>query len=151
VLTVAEIMTRDLITLGPDDSLADAGRLMAEHNIHHIPIVEADNQLVGIISHRDVLAAQDSSLLNERDDALKDDSIVISSVMTTDVKSTDDHASLRGTALHLKQNHMGCLPILRDNKLIGIITDSDFVTIAIALMDQLEATEPEEQFDGGSY
>lgn len=148
MLSVAEIMSRDLITLGPNASLADASKVMTEHNIHHIPIVEDEGTLVGLVSHRDVLSAQDSSLLGESAEARKDDYVAVSSVMIKDVHATDEHASLRGTALHMKQHKMGCLPVLRDGKLVGIITESDFVTIAITLMDQLEAAEPEEDFGG---
>ena len=50
---------------------------------------------------------------------------------------------LRGTAMQLMQNRLGCLPVTRDEKLVGIITDSDFVAIAINLMEQLEQSEPE--------
>ena len=59
MLTVAEIMTREPYTLGPDDNLADARKLMAEHHIRHVPIVTGDNCLVGVVSQRDVLAAAD--------------------------------------------------------------------------------------------
>ena len=46
--------------------------------------------------------------------------------------------------MHLHKNKLGCLPIIRNGKLTGIITDADFVAIAINLMEQLEASEPDE-------
>jgi CBS-domain-containing membrane protein len=68
--------------------------------------------------------------------------------MSTPVQTADESASLRGAALHLLKNKVGCLPVLRKGKLVGIITDSDFVAIAVNLMEQLEAAEPdEEDFD----
>lgn len=145
MLTVAEIMTREPYTLGPDDSLADARKLMAEHHIRHIPVVTPDNNLVGLVSQRDVLAAGDSSVLNKAGEKHPEERYVaLSSVMTSPVQTVDEHAGLRGTAIHLQKTKMGCLPVLRDGKLVGIITDSDFVAIAINLMEQLEESEPEE-------
>ena len=151
MLTVAEIMTREPYTLGPDDSLAAARKLMAEHHIRHVPIVSGDNCLVGVVSQRDVLAAADSSLLDQKAERAQEERyIALSSVMTSPVQTIDEKASLRGTAMHLQQNRLGCLPVVRDQQLVGIITDSDFVAISINLMEQLEIAEPDEG-DYGDY
>lgn len=145
MLTVADIMTREPYTLGPDDTLADARHLMAQHHIRHIPVITGNGVVAGLVSQRDVLAAEDSSVLNVAPSTTEPDRhVALSAIMTSPVHSVDEHASLRGTALHLQQNKLGCLPVIREGKLIGIITDSDFVTIAISLMEQLEAAEPEE-------
>ncbi|MCB1679729.1 MAG: CBS domain-containing protein [Halioglobus sp.] len=152
MLTVAEIMTREPYTLGPDDSLASARQMMAVHHIRHIPVVSADGSLIGIVSQRDVLAAEDSSVLSDatKDTDNRDQYVALSSIMTTPVQTVDERASLRGTALHLQKTKLGCLPVLRQGALIGIITDSDFVDIAINLMEQLEHAEPDDyDFDEG--
>ena len=144
MLSVAEIMTAEPYTLSPDDSLAQARKLMADHHIRHIPIVSGDGSLVGLVSQRDVLAAADSSVLPEQSSREQEENYVaLSSVMTSPVQTVDEQASLRGTAMHLLQNRMGCLPVTRDDALVGIITDSDFVEVAINLMEQLEQAEPE--------
>jgi CBS domain-containing protein len=144
MLTVAEIMTREPYTLGPDDTLATARQLLAEHHIRHIPIVSADGGLLGLVSQRDVLAAGDTSVLNREGGGSRENYVALSSIMSSPVQSVDESASLRGTALHLQKHKVGCMPVLRKGKLVGIITDSDFVAIAINLMEQLEAAEPEE-------
>jgi len=144
MLTVAEIMTREPYSLGPDDSLAKARQLMAEHHIRHIPIVSAEGSLIGMVSQRDVLAAGDSSVLTRGSGGPGEQYVALSSIMTAPVQTVDESASLRGTAMHLQKNKMGCLPVLRGGALVGIITDSDFVAIAITLMEQLEASEPDE-------
>jgi CBS domain-containing protein len=149
MLTVAEIMTREPYTLDPDDSLASARQMMAEHHIRHIPVLSSDGSLIGLVSQRDVLAAEDSTVLNEEGGpGSRDQYVAISSIMTTPVQTVEEHAGLRGTAMHIQQNKLGCLPVLNEGQLVGIITDSDFVAIAINLMEQLESTEPEEdEFD----
>ncbi len=144
MLTVAEIMTREPYTLGPDDTLATARQLLAEHHIRHIPIVSADGGLLGLVSQRDVLAAGDTSVLNREGGGSRENYVALSSIMSSPVQSVDESASLRGTAMHLQKHKVGCVPVLRKGKLVGIITDSDFVAIAINLMEQLEAAEPEE-------
>lgn len=145
MLTVAEIMTREPFTLGPDDTVESARQMMAMHRIRHVPIVDDSGTLVGLITQRDVLAAQDSTVLNpQADENSRDAYVAISAVMTTPVQTTDESASLRGTALHLLEHKLGCLPVTRDGKLVGIITDADFVSVAINLMEQLEMSEPEE-------
>lgn len=144
MLTVAEIMTREPYTLGPDDNLASARKLMAEHHIRHIPVVSAEGTLIGVVTQRDVLAAGDSTVLNPRGERGGEDHVALSSIMTSPVQTADENASLRGTAMHLQKNKLGCLPVLRKGKLVGIITDSDFIAIAINLMEQIEQGEPDE-------
>jgi CBS domain-containing protein len=146
MFTVAEIMTREPYSLGPDDSLASARQMMTEHHIRHIPVLSGDGSLIGLVSQRDVLAAEDSTVLNEEGGPdSRDQYVAISSIMTTPVQSVEESAGLRGTAMHLQKNKLGCLPVLNEGQLVGIITDSDFVAIAINLMEQLESTEPEEE------
>ncbi len=142
-------MTAQPYTLGPDDSLAKARELMAEHHIRHIPVVSGDNCLVGVVTQRDVLAAADSSILPDQSaHEAEQQYVALSAVMTSPVQTVDENASLRGTALHMQKNKLGCLPVVRDDQLVGIITDSDFVAIAITLMEQLEIAEPDmDDFD----
>jgi len=146
MLSVSEIMTLEPYTLGPDDSLAAARKMMSEHHIRHVPVVTGDGCLVGVVSQRDVLAAADSTVLPDQPaHRAEERHVALSAIMTSPVKTVDEHASLRGTALLLQQNRLGCVPVLRDEQLVGIITDSDFVSIAITLMEQLEDGEPEEE------
>jgi CBS domain-containing protein len=141
-------MTREPYTLGPDNSLGDARKLMSEHHIRHIPVVSGEGNVLGIISQRDVFAAEDSSVL-VKNRGSSDHYVALSAIMSSPVQWVDEHASLRGCALLLQKHKMGCLPVVRDGRLVGIITDSDFLGVAINLMEQLEISEPEElDFEG---
>ena len=143
MITVNEIMSVDLRTLTKNDTLADARRLMSSSHIHHIPIVTADNHLVGLVSHRDVLAATESQF---SDTAIIQNSneINIGEIMTHDVTTVDPRANLRQAAVYLQKHDYGCLPVVEDKELVGIITDSDFVGVAINLLEQMEDIEPTE-------
>ena len=139
MFSIEAIMSTNLITVGPDATLAEARSLMHEHRIHHIPVVEGDH-LVGLITLTNVLAATDSFL--REDNRIHADEIGITDAMVTDVATVDLHASLRHAALFLEKHKIGCLPVLDDDKLVGIITDTDFVAVAINLLEQIEETEP---------
>jgi len=143
VITVEEIMSVSVQTLNPKNSLTDAKKLMAESGIHHVPIVDDAGKVVGLVSHRDTLAASDSCLKND-DTTLNADDIAIEEFMTAGVTTVDGRASLREAALFLQKHQYGCLPVVTDGELKGIITDSDFVAVAIDLLEQAEQTEPED-------
>lgn len=143
MLCVEDIMTREPYTLGPDHTLVDAAKLMREHHIRHIPVVSSDGAVVGVISHRDVLAASDSRILHG-DEPGKEAYVALSAVMTTPVQTVAESTGLRAAAIHLRQQRLGCLPVTREGSLVGIITDSDYLEVAITLMEQLEMGEPEE-------
>jgi CBS domain-containing membrane protein len=137
MLTVDTIMTRDLVTVNPGDTLDAARSIMRDRRIHHLPVVEDDSVLVGLVTLTDVLAATDSELRDE-DERMKAKDILIEDVMIRDVMSVDEHAGLRQAALFLEKHKIGCLPVIRDGKLYGIVTDTDFVAVAINLLEQIE-------------
>lgn len=145
MMNIDTIMTTDLITIPPTESLETARTLMHDNKIHHLPVVEEDLKLVGLITLTNVLAATDS-ILRDPDKRLHARDINISDIMVTDVATVDEHASLRQAALFLEKHRIGCLPVESDGKLHGIITDTDFVGVAINLLEQLEETEAYEQF-----
>lgn len=141
--TIDEVMTTELITISPSMNLADARTLMQENRIHHLPVVNEDNDLVGLLTLTDVLAATDSRLRDEESRIHARD-IHVRDVMVNDVITVDARASLRQAALFIEKHKIGCLPVVRDRKLMGIITDTDFVAVAINLLEQLEESEDED-------
>lgn len=162
--TVDEFMITDVHTLSPEDALCDAQNLMIEKNVRHLPVIDKEQRLVGLITHSDVLAATESILnkanfdkasrgQNSQDSTERAGSGAtclshkVAEVMTTKLKVIEPKGSLRNAAIHLQKFRHGCLPVVNDKKLIGIITDSDFVSIAINLIEQLEDAEPYDDDD----
>ncbi|MDH3821550.1 MAG: CBS domain-containing protein [Gammaproteobacteria bacterium] len=146
MFSIEAIMSTNLITVSPSATLAEARTLMHENRIHHLPVLDGDT-LVGLISLTNVLAATDSFL---RDDGsrIHANEIGISDAMVTDVATVDVSASLRHAALFLEKHKIGCLPVMDNHELVGIITDTDFVAVAINLLEQIEETEPvDEDYD----
>ncbi len=141
MFTLDAIMTTDLITISLSTSLAEARSLMQDYRIRHLPVVNDGGELVGLLTQSDVLAATDS-ILRDDDNRIRAREILIQDVMVTKVATVDETASLRQAALFLEKHRIGCLPVVSEEKLVGIITDTDFVGVAINLLEQLEEFEP---------
>ncbi len=140
MFTIEAIMSTNLITVPPSATLAEARALMQEHRIHHIPVV-VDSELVGLVTLTNVLAATDS-FLRDPQNRIHANEISIEDAMVADVATVDVNASLRQAALFMERHSIGCLPVVHEEKLVGIITDTDFVAVAINLLEQIEETEP---------
>ncbi|EGR0419247.1 CBS domain-containing protein [Vibrio cholerae] len=144
MIKVEDMMTRHPHTLLRTHTLNDAKHLMEALDIRHVPIVDANKKLLGIVSQRDLLAAQESSLQR----SAQDDSLIFETplfeVMHTDVTSVAPQAGLKESAIYMQKHKIGCLPVVAKDVLVGIITDSDFVTIAINLLELQEESEPDE-------
>jgi len=140
MFSIEAIMSTNLIMVAPSATLAEARTLMHDNRIHHIPVVE-DDKLVGLITLTNVLAATDS-FLRDSQNRIHANDIIVKDAMVQDVATVDISASLRQAALFLEKHKIGCLPVMDDHKLVGIITDTDFVAVAINLLEQLEETEP---------
>jgi len=143
MLNIDSIMSTDLITIAPGDNLDTARAIMRDKRIHHLPVVINDNHLVGLVTLTDVLAATDSRL-RDQDSRLHAKDIQVEEIMIRDIATVDEHASLRQAALFLEKHKIGCLPVVTEDKLRGIVTDTDFVGVAINLLEQLEENEPGE-------
>ncbi|WP_194436343.1 CBS domain-containing protein [Vibrio fluminensis] len=144
MIKVEDMMTRNPHTLLRSHLLSDAKHTMEALGIRHIPIVDSDRHLLGIITQRDVLAAQDSSLQKETDEQSFTLSTPLYEVMRTNVMSVSPKAGLKETAIYMQKHKVGCLPIVDKGRLVGIMTNSDFVSIAINLLELQEEVEPEE-------
>jgi CBS domain-containing protein len=85
--------------------------------------------------------------LRDQENRIHANEILIEDVMVTDLATIDEQAGLRQAALFLEKHRIGCLPVVTNGELKGIITDTDFVAIAINLLEQVEDSEPvEEQY-----
>lgn len=144
MIKIEDMMTRNPHTLLRSHLLEDAKHTMEALDIRHVPIVDADRQLLGIVSQRDVLAAQESSLQSIPENQSFTLSTPLHQVMHTSVMTVEPRAGLKEAAIYMQKHKVGCLPVVDKGQLVGIITDSDFVSIAINLLELQEEVEPEE-------
>ncbi|PHS87114.1 acetoin utilization protein AcuB [Aeromonas dhakensis] len=147
MMTLSEIMTEHPFTLGPENSVKQAMDLMQQERIRHIPIVDDHHHLLGLVTLSDILATRESKLLiNPEREAEFTDSVQLDEIMTRQVASVDPHAGIKEAALYLQRHKYGCLPVLKGNKLVGIVTESDFIAVAINLLELMEEQEPSDDF-----
>jgi len=139
-MRVADIMTTEVTTLGPRATLAEAAEELRLGRIRHLPIVDKDGVLVGLITHRDMLRAQDQ--LDQP----------IERFMPTDIKTVGPETAAHEAAYVLLRYPIGCVPITDDRGvLVGIVTESDFVRIAYTKLggrvpvDEIEHEELESE------
>lgn len=148
MMTLSEIMTEHPFTLGPSNSVKQAMDLMQQERIRHIPIVDEQHHLLGLVTLTDILATRESKLLliSPEREAEFTDSVQLDEIMTRQVASVDPHAGIKEAALYLQRHRYGCLPVLKGRKLIGIVTESDFISVAINLLELMEEQEPSIDF-----
>jgi CBS domain-containing protein len=142
MITVDEMMTENPRGLAETATLDEALAMMEKYSCHHVPVVNDTNELVGLVTHRDMLGALGSTLNPE--DRVNTNTITLGEIMTTDVFTVAPQTNLRKAAMYVRSQRYGCLPVVENGKLVGIITDSDFVNIAIDLLEQVEDAEPQE-------
>lgn len=149
MITIDEFMTSEPYTLRESDLLDDARKVMTEKHIRHIPITDDDKHLLGLVTQRDVLAATDpASKQQVKSKAHESDAeIKLSDIMIRDVRAIHKTDSLRQAAQYLQSHKYGCLPVISDDRLAGIITDSDFIDIAINLLEQVELLEEADEIE----
>lgn len=127
MLTVRDLMTEEVVTVPPRTSLASVQELMLERNFRHVPVVD-DDLLVGLISQRDLAAflgrASRSDLTEQQ---LKLSDVPASRAMTTGIETIEPEENLRTAAEILLENKYGCLPVVEGARLVGILTEADFV------------------------
>jgi CBS domain-containing protein len=128
-LRVFDIMTRDVITLNRNDSLTTADDVMRLGRIRHLLVVHDDGELAGVLSQRDLFlggllralgygAHAKAQALSPR---------VVKEAMVADPLTTTPNTPLEDAARVMLDNKIGCLPVIDKGKLVGIITESDFV------------------------
>jgi CBS domain-containing protein len=128
-MKVSDLMTSEATTLQRNEMLSLAEQLMNLGRIRHLPVVDEDGELVGIVSQRDLFH---SGLLRalghgKHSAARVRDMLPVKEVMSTDVVTTTRDASLEEAARLMFDRKIGCLPVVEDGRLVGILTEGDFV------------------------
>lgn len=142
MLTVGELMTRDVVTLEADDALIQVDDLLKRHHIRHVPVVHGGT-LVGLVSHRDLIRA-----LARQSAGPGSQPISLREVMTREVETVEPHASAQEAIEKLLDHRFGCLPVVDgQGRLVGIITESDFMRLALKLLKETEAEQAPGRFE----
>lgn len=130
-MIVEEIMKTDVATLSPTDTIADAMALMEIRKIRHIPVINHDSHLVGLVTVAKIREATPSIFhANEHPDILKKP---LQTIMERDVITGHPLDFVEETAALFYEHKISCIPIINDRKLVGIITETDLLRTMIEL------------------
>ncbi len=123
-MLVEEIMNKSVPTLYPDNTIEEALQLLKEKRIRHIPVINKQREVVGVVTDRDLKEATPSSLGNEDRGILNSP---IERIMTKNPITGHPLDFVEETACIFYDNRIGCLPIISQGKLVGMITESDLL------------------------
>ncbi len=130
MLRVRDSMTRDVVTLGPEASAAEAWAVCREHNIRHVPVVE-EGRLVGLVSDRDLRDVRGGGEDRESETPRW---VRLGDMMTRNVVTIHPLDTIEHAAREIYDRKIGCLPVVADGELAGIITSADMMRTLIELV-----------------
>ena len=131
MLLVKDSMTREVVVLSPETTAAEALAICRERRVRHLPVLE-EGRLVGIISDRDLRSAAPALGDPGRVEALG--KLRVSEVMSRDVVSARPDDPIEEAANEMRERRIGCLPVVENDALVGIITSSDVMEALVQLM-----------------
>jgi CBS domain-containing protein len=126
-------MTEGVFAVEVSDNLATVSDLMDERSIRHAPVLQ-DGKLIGLISHRDLLryALKGQAGAPPEVERAAQLTITAGEIMTREVATAHPQTDIRDAARLMIENKYGCLPVVEESRLVGILTESDFVRFLAA-------------------
>lgn len=132
-LAVEHYMTRVLVVVGREETIAEATRRMRLHEVRHLPVVEG-GKVVGIITQRDIHLIQ--SLC-----AAEPHETLVEEAMVHDVYTIEAEDDLRRVAAHMAEHRLGSAVVAHNGKLLGIFTATDALRALAAVLTEMESAD----------
>lgn len=137
---VRDLMTTDVFSVEAGQSISLAEEAMRQLRIRHVPVVSAEGRLIGLVTHRDLLAAKVSALapLSEDERGSFELRFPVASIMQRNVWSVGPDAPVLSAAKLLRDHRFGCLPVVENGLLVGIVSEADFLSLVTDTLDSAE-------------
>jgi acetoin utilization protein AcuB len=132
-------MKKDLVTITKDERMTVARKILKEKNIRHLPVVDG-KKLIGLVTNMDIRKAEASpaTSLEIRELHYLLDKLTVGEIMTRNVITISPDISIEEATILLHDNKIGCLPVVEDGNLVGIITENDVMEILIEVLGMKE-------------
>jgi CBS domain-containing protein len=130
-LRVEQFMETDLVTVHEDELVDLVASLMVWRRVRYVLVEDAQNRLVGVVSYRALLRALSDGILEGPHKA-----IPVSEVVRRDVVVVTPETSTVEAIRLMRKHRIGCLPVAKDGRLVGVLTEGDFLDIAAELLEQ---------------
>lgn len=128
-------MSRDVQTVERNDVLSIADEVMRMKRIRHLVVTDEDlpGEAVGVVSQRDLFLGALARALGYGSAGAKKvmDTVAVKDVMSTEIVSIEPDAPLAEAARRMLERKIGCLPVIEGGRVVGIVTESDFVRLAV--------------------
>ena len=142
-----DVMTRDVVSIGPDATVLQAARLMLQHHISGLPVVDKDNALVGVLSEGDFLRRRETATERRRSRWLEflmgpgkiaseythSHGQKVSEVMTDEVQTVDEDADLEAVVELMEKRRIKRVPVTRGGRMTGIVTRSNLMHAMVSM------------------
>lgn len=128
--TVSQIMTTDLFTVHEDDIVDLAASLMEWEHLRHVPVEDHEGSLVGLVTHRALMKVMTQGRSSG------DHPVTVASVMERKPVTVVPETSTLDAIALMRKHKISCLPVVRDGKLVGIVTEHDFFGISATLLER---------------
>lgn len=129
-LEVGQIMTTDLFTVRAEELVDLAASMMDWRKIRHVPVEDGQHKLVGLVTHRTILR-----LLARDPDTLHGQSVPVSQIMETHLITVGPETTTLEAINLMRLHKVGCLPVVEGDRLVGIVTERDFMNVAGQLLE----------------
>ena len=130
-LKVEQFMTTDLTTVHEDEAVDLVANLMVWERVRYVPVEDAENRLVGLVSYRAMLKLLAAGLLESRSAP-----VAVKEIMKRDPLTISPETSTLRAIQLMRQHKIGCLPVVKDEHLVGVLMERDFMDIAAELLEQ---------------
>lgn len=141
-MILEQIMKRNIIKIKISTTIQEAIDIMHKNKIRHLPVVGLNDELIGIISDRDIRDAKPS--IFDTDEHLEYFSNTVSKIMVSDVITAHPLDFVEDVSSIFYEHHIGCLPIEEDHKFVGMVTETDILHTLVQLMG---AHQPSSQIE----
>ena len=130
-MTVADLMTREVMTIERNEHLRSVDDVMRLGRIRHLPVLDEAGRLVGVVSQRDLFHNAVLKAIGYGSHGMDKllELLRVKEAMVTDVTTVPPDMPLRDAARIMIEDRIGCLPVVEDDKLVGILTETDMARL----------------------
>ena len=130
-LQVRDVMSREVHTVKRNDELGIADALMKQERVRHLPVLDGDGEVCAVVSQRDVFRGALLRALGfgsrAEESMLKQ--VAVKEAMSSEIQTTAPDTPVADAARLMIERKIGCLPVIENGKLVGIVTETDFVRL----------------------
>ena len=131
MLKVKDVMSREVRTVQRNDQLGVADKLMKDERIRHLPVIDESGDVCAVVSQRDLFRGALLRALGygSRAEETMLRQVVVKEAMSAEIFTTKPETPVAEAAREMIERRIGCLPVLDGEKLVGIVTETDFVRL----------------------